>query len=184
MRSRPVLALTAALLVASAGAATAADDTVLSTSTAGSLSITGGVVPSASLSTAIGATTETVGSLMTVSDLRGQSLGWNVTAKYVAPPTTVTLDGVASTVTALPASAVRVRVPAASAATTTTSGALTYNGTFQTIDATTAVTVASASAATSGGTTTFTPTYSVTIPTNAKLGTLYGATISYTVSPL
>ena len=186
MRRRPVLALTAVLLFASAGAASAADDTVLSTSTAGTLSMTGGTIPTTSLSTAIGATTETVGSVMTIADLRGQALGWNVTAKYIAPPANVILDGAttATSITALPASAVKVKVPSATAATTTTSGAISYNGTFQTLDATNAVTVAAATAATSGGTTTFTPSYSVTLPTNATLGTLYGATISYTVSPL
>ncbi len=187
MRRPGILLLAAGLVIASAGAASAegetSTDTVLTTATQGALTITGGVVPTASVSAAIGATTGVTGSIMTVSDLRGEALGWDVTAKYVDPPATALLNSVSTAVTPLGASAVKVKTTAA--ATTTLTGALDYaDEDFVALSASTGVNVANATAATSGGVTTFNTHYQVSVPSNATLGTVYGASVSYTVSPL
>lgn len=182
MRRRSVLALAASLLLASAGAASASTstDTVLTTATASGLTITGGVVPTTSVNLAIGAVGEVPGSIMTVSDLRGAALGWDVTAKYVAPPATALTD---QTVKPLGASAVKVKT-AASGVSTSTGGTLSYAPSYVQLDATNPVKVAGATATASGGVTAFTTTYQVTMPTNAAVGDLYGASVSYTVAPL
>ena len=73
---------------------------------------------------------------------------------------------------ALGASAIKVKV--AGTLTTTTGGTLSYptSGAFTALDATTPLKVAGATSGVSGGTTTVATTYSVTLPTNATLGTV------------
>lgn len=186
MRRRPVLALAAALVLASAGAASAATgdtttDTVLVTSTGGLLTMVGGAVPTTAVAGAIGGTTAVPGNVMTVEDLRGRNLGWDVTALYAAPPASTSIGGVVTPITDLGASAVKVTT--STGVTTTLNGVFSYKSAVA-LSTTTAVNVASATSATSGGVTTFNTGYAVTLPSNAATGTVYGGSVSYTVAPL
>ncbi|HWH29635.1 MAG TPA: hypothetical protein VNU26_11845 [Mycobacteriales bacterium] len=185
MRRAPVLVLAALAALAAAPAATAATsatDTVLTTATVGSLDITGGVLPTASVNTVIGSTTEVVGGAMTVSDTRGTTGGWDVTARYVNPVGSVTLAGVVTPVVSVGDDNVKVKT--AETLSTVLTGTRSYTaGSFVQVDDQTSVNVAGASAASGGGTTTFSTAYQVTVPTNATLGTVYGAAVEYTVAP-
>ncbi|MCU1673153.1 MAG: hypothetical protein JWN77_1266 [Frankiales bacterium] len=174
MRRTPLLATTVALVLASAGAASAAGgtgtvtDTLLATVAAGPLTLAG-VGASVALSPTPGAWTASTGATaLTVSDLTGTTNGWAVTATYTAP---------AAGITALGADNVKVSV-------TDVTGALTGAAVSPVTDAplTTPVTVASTGLAAGTGVTVLTSAYKVRVPASATVGQVYGGTVTYTVA--
>lgn len=175
MRRTTVVATTLALVVAGAGAASAATngsgtvaDTLVATVIGGPLTIAGTGVQVA-LQPTPGAWSPTAGAtVLTVSDLTGTSNGWAVTATYTDP---------AAGTTALGASNVEVTAGSVTGAITGTALTLAVDSPL-----TAPVTVASTGSATGAGVTAMTASYKVKVPATAAVGSVYGGTVTYTVA--
>src|SRR4051794_8612050 len=173
MRRTALLAATLAVVIGGAGAASAGAgtgsviDTLVATVAPGTLVIAGtganvGLAPTpGAWSSAAGAT------VLTVTDATGSSNGWSVTATYSDP----------AAGTALGASNVRVTAFGVT-------GAIAGSALSLATDAplTSPVTIASTGAGTGLGVTAMTASYKVLVPVTAAVGSVYGATVTYTVA--
>ena len=173
MRRTPVIAAALALSLAGAGTASAADgtgsvsDTLAATTTAGLLTIAG-TGANVALSGAPGSWTDAAGAtVVTVSDLTGGTAGWAVTATYTAPTVGTSIGGA------------NVKVSA-----TDVTGDLTSTAISPVTDAAlgSPVKVASTGEAAGSGVTAFTAKYKVKLPATAKVGDVFGGTVTYTVA--
>lgn len=174
MRRTTVVASTLALVVASAGAASAAAgtgtvvDTLAATVAAGPLTLAG-TGASVALAPTPGVWSASAGAtVLTVSDTTGTTNGWSVTATYSAPAAGIT-----------PLGAANVKVSAGSVTGAILGSALAL-ATDQPLTA--PVTVASTGAATGAGVTNMTASYKVLVPASAVAGAVYGGTVTYTVA--
>jgi hypothetical protein len=201
MRRTPVAAAALLLVAASAGAAYAdgsVTDVVVAPAVAGVLTIAG-VGATADVPLTASATIGTQGSplgttSLTVTDARGVTTGWQVTAKYVDPSSgdlsaaANLLDGTHTTVQPMGAGA--ISVTAAAVGNDGTTGVANANADWGvdrvlTTQPVSLVTVKSVNGVSDGrGVTAFTTSYRITLPAkSASVAVLYMGTVEYTVGP-
>jgi len=174
MRRTAFAATTLAVLVASAGVASAAAgtgtvvDTLAATVVGGPLTLAGVGANVALAPTPGNWTAATGATALTVSDLTLTTNGWAVTATYSDPAVGVT-----------PLGAANVKVSAGTVTGDLLGSALTL---ASDVPLTSAVTVATTGTGTGAGVTAFKTSYSVKVPTTATLGAVYGGTVTYTVA--
>ena len=163
-------ALAAAAAVAIPASQAHADAVLTATAIAGTLSVTGlgaatGNATPGQWSALTGATT------ITVSDLRGSTAGWHVTAAYQAPGVGNSLGGD------------NVRVTTASPAGDALANLKTYSAVTLSSPATVLSSYGSGSTPLSGaGISTALASYDVQLPSTAQVGAVYTGTVVYTIS--
>lgn len=169
------LALAAALTVgvAAAGAASAEVVTTVAGTTIGGGTLTiAGTGAAVALSGTPGSLTSTIGATaLTVSDLRGSSDGWAVTATYSNPDAGLAIGGANVLVSAGNVTPNVLGGLSAGAVTTVTDQALG-----------TPVTVATTGTGTGSGITAVTASLKVRIPVTAQVGQVFGGKVTYTVA--
>jgi hypothetical protein len=170
---RLAAAAMAAAAIAVPAATAHADGTAVLTATtvAGTLSVTG-VGTATGNATPGGWSSLTGATALVVSDLRASTAGWHVTAQFSAPVApTVSLGGA------------NVRVTTGNAAGDALNNVTTFSNVTLGSPATVLNTYGGGGSALNGaGITTADASYAVQLPTTATLGTVYGGTITYTVS--
>jgi hypothetical protein len=187
MTPRTVLALTAAVVVASASAAAAtagqggqgtAVDIVGAVAVAGPLTIAGaGLTVGTSLQQTPGtfSSSPISGGVLAVSDLRASDLGWYVTATYSGPPPALS---------ALNLGGSNIQVTTSNVVPDLALGGVAANkvtlATDQ--DLSNAVTVASTGSNAGSGLTAISTSYKVRIPATASATGVYAGTVTYTVA--
>lgn len=201
MRRTPVVAAALLFVAASAGAAYAdgsVTDVVVAPAAAGVLTIAGvGATAAAPLTAS--ATIGTQGSpfgttSLTVTDARGVTTGWQVTAKYVDPSSgdlsaaASLLDSTHTTVQPMGAGAISVTAePVGNDGTTGVANANADWGVNRvlTTQPVSLVTVKTVNGASDGrGVTAFRTSYTITLPAkSASVAALYLGTVEYTVGP-
>ena len=170
------LTLTAAVLALGAATATAASADVTSevtgtTLAGGTLTIAGTGVSLALSGTPGSIVNGVSATALSVSDLRGTTAGWQVTATYAAPTVGISIGGGNVLVSAGNVVADPLGGVDASKVAVATDEPLTG-----------AVTVASTTVNDGSGLTTMTSGLKVRIPVTAKVGDVYGGKVVYTVS--
>lgn len=188
MRKLLALALLSASVVAATGTAHAQTGSV--TTIVGGTVVAGGVLTIAGTGVSATLTGATPGSVltglgataMTVSDLRGNSAGWAVTATYAAPDTGISLGKENVFVTMDPLAAGGVTGPASSAITLAGAGTALTNPVTVATTATGAVADGQPVTNDGAGVTVMTGRVGVQLPVTAKLGEVYGGKVVYTVA--
>lgn len=172
MRRTPVVFAAAALALAVTGGTTAhADvtDTTVVTTVSGLLTLTG-TGASLSVDAQPGAFSPAVGgAALTVSDLRGTSAGWTVTATYTAPTVGTPLGGG------------NMKVSATSL-TTEITGVDLKPAADQPLSS--PVTMATTGLDGGLGITEFVASYKIQAPSTAAVGEAFGATVTYTLASI
>lgn len=163
-------ALAAAAAVAIPASTAHADAVLTATAIAGTLSVTGvgaatGNATPGAWSALTGATT------ITVSDLRGSTAGWHVTAAFQAPGVGTSLGGD------------NVRVTTGNPLGDALANIKTYSNVTLGSAATVLSSYGSGSTPLNGaGVSTATANYDVLLPTTAQVGGVYSGTVVYTIS--
>jgi len=171
-RRLAAVAMAAAAIAVPAATAHADGTAVLTATTiAGTLSVTGAGTATGN-ATPGGWSALTGATALVVSDLRGSTAGWHVTAQFSAPVApTVSLGGA------------NVQVSTGNAAGDAVNNVKPYSAVTLGSPATVLSSYGTGSTPLNGaGISTADASYSVQLPTTAALGTVYGGTITFTVS--
>lgn len=165
----PAVATVALVVVPVASAQADATATLTATATAGTLTVTGAGVATGDVSPGVWSSLSGA-TVMTVSDLRGSTAGWHVTAQYSAPVAGLALGGA------------NIKVSTGNPTGDALSNLRTYSGVTLGSAATVLSTYGAGSTPLSGaGISTADASFQVLTPTTAQLGDVYGGTVTFTV---